>query len=185
MLGPKPQGVHSKIAADPDGNHFLQISTSDSFYAIGVRREFEAKHHPFLSWRWRVHRFPANANIGDKKGDDAAARVYVLFSRQDFFHPLATTTALVYVWDDSHPIGSMLPNPYAADREKVIVLESGSQPRDTWLTEHVDFYKDYRRAFGERPADVIAIAFAADSDNTHSSTLSDFDDLLVDSVPQH
>jgi DUF3047 family protein len=172
----------ARVAADPDGNHFLEITTADAFYAIGLRQTFAVLDYDELSWRWRVRRLPAHADIANKGGDDAAARLYVVFGRRSALHPFGTT-ALVYVWDDSHPPGAVIPNPYAPENEKAIVKEGGAARLNQWVSEHVDLARDYRQAFGESPPKVEAIVCASDSDDTHSASEADFDDISVS--PEH
>jgi hypothetical protein len=171
----------AEVLSDADGNHFLRLSSADNFYAIGLRRHIDAGHGLRLSWRWRVHQLPVHSDIALKNGDDAAARIYLVFSHRTLRHPLGTQ-ALVYVWDNSHPVGTLLPNPYAPEHEKVIVAHSGpAQPK--WVRGEADVARDYAKAFGERPGLVTAVILAGDSDNTHSSTVADFDDLNIETGP--
>ncbi len=181
-LGTGSHNGSASILADPDGNHFLSIATANGFYAMGPETDFDPTSFPSLSWRWRVHQFPSGANIEKKSGDDAAARLYIVFSSRSFFHPLSTH-ALVYVWDTTHPVGAILKSPYAPEHERIIVQESGPAKLGGWVKETADLARDYKKAFGKSPDKVSAIAFASDSDNTHSATLGDFDDLIVTSLP--
>lgn len=168
----------ARVFSGPNGNHFVQVSTTDAFYGVGVYEKFDPASYPEVSWRWRVVRFPSDANIKVKSGDDAAARLYVIFNDRSLLHPFGTT-ALVYVWDTRYPAGSIIPNPYEPGREKAIVLESGKARLRQWTREQVNIEADYRRTFGQAPGSVKGIVFASDSDNTDSASVSDFTELTV------
>lgn len=167
-----------RIESGSDGTHFIRVSSVGSFYGLGSDEQFDPASYSEMSWRWRVAKFPDNADIKRKSGDDAAARLYVVFDDRSLFHPFATS-ALVYVWDKQYPVGGIIPNPYAPEQEKAIVLESGGSEPDQWRLEQVNLTLDYERAFHRRPGPVKGIVFASDSDNTHSVSASDLTDLTI------
>jgi len=177
-LGPQKDQGMVEAMAEPGGNHFLRISTDGSFYSLGIDSPFDPEKYPVLSWRWRVERMPERADIASRSGDDAGARLFVVF-RAPKDSPRASDRKLEYVWDTTHPAGTILPDPYAPEDQKAIVLESGSAKRGQWVREQVNLLDDYKRAFGEKPGWVKTIAFASDSNETRSKTISDFDDLQI------
>jgi hypothetical protein len=175
-LGPQPDKGRLEDAQDPGGNHFLRISTDGSFYSFGIDTPFDPEQYPILTWRWRVDRMPQRADISTRSGDDAAARLFVVF--RDAADP-AIKRKLEYVWDTTHAVGSIIPDPYSPDTTKAIVLESGSAKLGKWVPEKVNLVSDYQRAFATRPGRVKTIAFASNSEETHSATEADFDDLQI------
>jgi len=175
-LGPRPDKGRLEDAQETGGNHFLRISTDGSFYSFGIDTPFDPEQYPVLTWRWRVDRMPQRADISTRNGDDAAARLFVVF--RDAAHP-STTRKLEYVWDTAHPAGSIIPDPYSPDTTKALVLESGSEKLGQWVPEKVNLVSDYQRAFGTGPGRVKTIAFASNSEETHSATVADFDDLQI------
>lgn len=177
-----PQQDKGKVENDQEtgGNHFLRISTDGSFYSFGINAPFEPEQYPILTWRWRVDKMPDHADISQRNGDDAAARLYVVF--RDAKADKSTTRKLEYVWDTNHPVGAIIPDPYSPDTVKAIVLESGRTKLGQWVNEQVNLVKDFERAFGGKPPRVKAIAFASDSNETHTATISDFDDLQISSA---
>jgi hypothetical protein len=175
-LGPQPDKGRVEDAQETGGNHFLRISTDGSFYSFGINSPFDPEHYPLLTWRWRVDRMPQRADISTRTGDDAAARLFVVFG--DAADP-SMKRKLEYVWDTTHAVGSIIPDPYSPDTTKAIVLESGSGKLGKWVPEKVDLVSDYQRAFGTKPGRVKTIAFASNSEETHSATEADFDDLQI------
>jgi hypothetical protein len=178
-LGPQPDKGRVEDDEEPGGNHFLRISTDGSFYSFGIETPFDPKEYPILTWRWRVDKMPERADISTRSADDAGARLYVVF--QDG-KDLATKRKLEYVWDTTHPAGSIIPDPYAPETVKEIVLESGSARLGQWVHEQVNLMKDYDRAFGGKPPRVKTVAFASNSEETHTATVADFDDLQISGI---
>jgi DUF3047 family protein len=175
-LGPQPDKGRVEDAQENGGNHFLRISTDGSFYSFGIDTPFDPEQYPVLSWRWRVDRMPQRADISTANGDDAAARLFVVF--RDAADP-SIKRKLEYVWDTVHAVGTIIPDPYSPDTTKAVVLESGSGKLGQWVTEKVNLVSDYQRAFGTKPGGVKTIAFASNSEETHSATVADFDDLQI------
>jgi len=168
------------LARDDDGNHYLSVESSDSYSARGVYLEFSPSRCRDVSWRWRVSNVVTQADIGRRDGDDAAAKLYIVFDGPAWWNPL-DKRILVYIWDNRTPAGSVVPNTWLPDKERMIVLQSGSaRAGGAWVRESVDLERDFRRAFGgEAPGTVEGIAFLADTDNTHQSVSAGFDDLVI------
>lgn len=132
---------------------------------------------------WWVENLPAGAHVGDADHEDAAARVIFAFegdleklsprNRAMFdlaraltgeYPPYAT---LMYVWDSRAPVGSVVVNP-RTDRVRKIVLDSGPAELGRWREHRRQLAEDFRRAFGEEPGRLVAIAVMTDGDNTRT-----------------
>jgi hypothetical protein len=130
-----------------------------------------------VRWRWRVESsIPGNRREREKKGDDYAARFFVIFEDEPFSRE---ARALCYVWAASEPVGSSYTNPYF-ENVTTIVLQSGDERAGTWVAEERDFIADYRTAFGESPELLTAVAVMVDTDNTRSSARAWFDDITIE-----
>ncbi len=167
------------LAAEPDGNHYLTVESVDSYSGKGVYLAFSAARCPDLRWRWRVSDVIGTADIRRKEGDDAAAKLYVVFDGPSRWNPL-DKRLLVYVWDNAAPVGAVLPNAWMPDKARMIVRESGRARVGRWVAERVDLEADFARAFpGTSPGKVEGIAFLADTDNTHSRAEAGLDDVVI------
>lgn len=154
-----------------------------------------------LSWRWKVDRVVAAADMDTRQADDFAARVYVFFDVPVEALPLAQrvkvalarllygnvlpTAALCYVWDNRHAPGTARWSPYT-DRVRIVVLENASQA-GTWKDERRDLEADFRAAFGARwggplPA-ITGVAVGNDTDQTHESVTAWFGDVRLETRP--
>jgi hypothetical protein len=147
---------------------------------------------PVLCWRWRVDASLKQADMRTKQGDDYAARLYITFRAApgalDFgiraklgvaralFGNQVPDAAINYVWENSHPIGTRMPNAYT-DRAQMWVLRTGATQAGHWVTERRDIPADARTVFGELPLTPVQLAVASDTDNTGETARAGFADL--------
>jgi hypothetical protein len=147
---------------------------------------------PVICWRWYVDGPVQKADITKKSGDDYAARVYVAFDMPDSALSAATKmklgmarslfgknvpdAAVVYVWDNKHPVGTARKSSYT-DRSQLIVAETGGGRAGKWVSERADLASDFAKAFGNKPGTPTQLAVAADGDNTGSKGRAAFADI--------
>ncbi|MCY7315269.1 MAG: DUF3047 domain-containing protein [Rubrivivax sp.] len=136
-----------------------------------------------VSFSWWVPGLHAEANVAIAGHEDAAARVLFAFDGEIARLPMRTRAlfdlsealtgerppfaTLMYVWDASAPVGTVIVNP-RSDRIRKIVVDSGPAHLRRWRDHRRDLVADYRLAFGEDPGPLVAIAVMTDSDNTAS-----------------
>ena len=72
---------------------------------------------------------------------------------------------------------TVLPNLHTS-RIKMIVAESGREKVGTWQDVSRNVYEDYRRAFGEEPGRITAVAVMTDTDNTGENVLAYYGDIM-------
>lgn len=124
-----------------------------------------------VSWSWRVQTsLSQNAHERERRGDDYAARLFVVFD-SDRFGP--HTQALCYVWAAREAVGAVYRSPYASGVATVVV-ESGDLRAKEWVAEKRDFVADYRNVFGMTPKTVTGVAIMVDTDNTGLSATTWF-----------
>lgn len=163
----------SALAARADG--------SASMWRRRVARASDAIGDVEFSW-W-VQSVPALADVSDADRSDAAARVLFAFggdtrklsARNQMLFELAHAltgeappfATLVYVWDATAPVGSVIVHP-RTDRIRKIVVETGENGVRQWRHYRRNLAADYRLAFGDAPGALQAVAVMTDGDNTHS-----------------
>ena len=172
-----------------DGRKALRVEAEES-YGTTVHSVHVTSPTASLSWQWRVDVPIAAADLRTRQGDDTAVKVCVFFdmpldlvpfverqlhkvgqAKSD--EPLPTAT-VCYVWDTNLPIGTELDNAFTR-RVRYIVLESGPARLKSWKSEKRDVIADFKKLFGaESPKvpPIMGIAIGADSDNTHTRSLS-------------
>lgn len=147
---------------------------------------------PVACWRWYVDGPIQKADMTRKGGDDYAARIYIAFDMPDsamsgstkfklkmaraMFGKSLPDAAVVYVWDNRHPVGTARKSSYT-DRSQLIVAETGSGRAGDWVTERVDVAADFAKAFGNKPGKPTQLAVASDGDNTGSKVRAAFADI--------
>ncbi len=147
-----------------------------------------------VSFSWWVQDQPLNASVADAHRADSAARVMFAFDGNVATLPMRTRAlfelaealtgesppyaTLMYVWDASAPVGSVIVNP-RSDRIRKIVVDSGTAQLGQWRDHRRNLADDFRLAFGEAPGALTSIALMVDSDNTQSMARSWFGDIQL------
>lgn len=193
---PYPMSRHASKAViqllSDDGTTVLHIKADHS--AGGIAHRLDLPPNQQLHWRWKVDHSVAKANLRKKHGDDFAARVYVFFdlpkSALSFRDRLKLRladmltgetlprAALCYVWDNTHPIGTIAPNPFYGAAH-TIVLQSGNSRAGQWQVEQRDVAADFQAAFGRAVPRITGVAVASDTDNTGGQVQAWFGDLTL------
>jgi hypothetical protein len=163
--------------------------------ASGLTREIKInlKEYPIVQWRWKVANILKNGDVTKKEGDDYPARIYITFeydsSKVSFFKKAQYETirllygqypplgAINYIWESKVPKGTIVPNPYT-DQAKMIVIESGADRLNQWVSEERNIYEDYKKAFGEEPPLISGVAIMTDTDNTGESATAYYGDIV-------
>jgi len=76
-----------------------------------------------------------------------------------------------YVWDSTASAGTICKSEKSVT-VTYIVLHSGADRLEKWITERRNVVEDFRRIYGEAPDKPTAVALAIDSDDTRSSAES-------------
>jgi hypothetical protein len=58
-----------------------------------------------------------------------------------------------------------------------IVVESGEQRLDEWVTVRRNILEDYKRAFGEEPGDVVAVGIMTDYGDNNAPRRAFYGDI--------
>lgn len=195
LLLPKVPAPSFTLVKEADST-VLRIRAAAAAGSVAHALDQSPADRPMLAWRWKVDRVVAKANLAEKSGDDFAARVYVFFDVPVSALPIAArmkvmlgraiwgdhlpTAALCYVWDNRHPIGTSVWNPYT-DRVRTIVLRSASPGE--WQLERRDLDADFRAAFGSQwsgpTPKITGVALGADTDQTGESVTAWFGDVTL------
>lgn len=164
-----------------DEKGYLRALSNKASSGLFYKISFNPRQYPYISWSWKVSRFPSRASGGvlTRKSwierDDYALRVYVIFPAFIF----TNTKCLEYVWAEDLPKGKVLASPFFKNI-RLIVLESGSKDLGKWISEERNIVNDYKMAFNSpSPPGVGAIAIMSDSDNTQSSCEGYYADIKV------
>ncbi|HWA39792.1 MAG TPA: DUF3047 domain-containing protein [Burkholderiales bacterium] len=184
-------------AVEVDGIVCMCADAKEGQSALQRLIRVDPQRHPVLEWSWRVPR-PAAAPAASTKKPSPRARLMLAFhgdpAKLDFEQRIhlrmakAVTGAafpyasLIYVWQDGAPPESILRSPYS-DRVRLIALPSGEGHYDRWQAFKRDVRKDYVRAFGEEPGNIVGVAIYTDIDNGGQPGLAYYGDITFRRAP--
>ena len=144
-----------------DGIRCIKATAKASASALYYKIKYDVSKYPIIQWRWKISSVLQKGNALTKGGDDFAARVYVVFPSTFFWR----TKAINYVWANTLPKGSSVPNAFTKN-VFMIAVESGNELAGKWVVETRNLLEDYRNAFKKDPGKAGAVAIMTDTDNT-------------------
>ena len=162
------EGETRYTLVENDGRTVLQAVSNQAASGLIKRIPIDLRKTPYLHWRWKVEKLPVIDNERTKKGDDFAARVYVVISGGIFFW---RTLALNYVWSANQPRGLDWPNPFTSNAHMVSV-RGKEDPTGVWFEETRNVREDLRRYFGDDIDQIDGIALMTDTDNSKGSAVA-------------
>ncbi len=149
----------------------LKAVAMNSASSLGKRLRINPEEFPILRWRWRVEGLPTDGDETQRGGDDAAARILLVF--KDGNVPWKFNS-LCYLWANRLAKGASADN-VLSSRVKMVAVRSGTAELGMWKTEERDYLADYERLFGKRPTKLVGIAIMTDTDNTGSEAIAFYD----------
>ena len=165
----------------------LQANANSSASMLRKTLRLEPHQLNALSFAWQVPQLLPNADMAARDLDDSPVRLVLAFEgdRSQFSaknamlneltqvitgQPMPYAT-LMYVWCNKRPVGTVIENP-RTDRVRKIVVESGADRLNQWLSYERNIKADYEKAFGEAPGALIGIGLMTDSDNTRGKAVA-------------
>lgn len=168
------QGMTEYRIVEESGEKVLYAKSEKAASGLVFETDYDPQQFPILSWRWKVSDTISKGDSRSKAGDDYAARIYVVFPHWFFLK----TKTLNYIWANQLPKNSSQLSVYTSNA-MMIAVESGSAKAGEWVTVQRNLLDDYRKAFGEEPAKVGAIAIMTDTDNTRETAEAWYGDIKV------
>lgn len=177
---------------DYDGRTVVKASAKGSASGLVYRLRVDPERYPVLHWQWKVTELIRTADNTRRHTEDSPVRVVVSFEGdidklalddRVFFDNIRLVTGqqlpyatLMYIWENRAAKGAVIPNLHTS-RIKMIVAESGRDKVGAWQSVSRNVYEDYKRAFGEEPGAITAIAIMTDTDNTGENVHAYYGDI--------
>ena len=172
-------GATRYVFATQDGRPCIQATSRASASGLYYKISFDPVRYPILSWTWKIKHALPGQNEGLARGDDFAARVFVVFPSVMFWR----TRSLAYVWAATLPRETRLVSPYNKNT-MMIVVESGPEKAGTWTEEQRDIAADYKACFGVAPPKAGAIAIMTDTDQTGAEAVAWYGPISIQARPK-
>lgn len=166
----------TQYALSREGEEAVITATSHGTASGLVKKHtVDLRKTPILEWRWRVEKALPPLQEQTKKGDDYAARVYVIVKDGWFFWQ---TRALNYVWSSRNEPPASWPNAFAPDNAIMLPLRNASHGHAKWYSERRNIRKDLKQLFGKDFDEVEAVAIMSDTDNSGLSAKASYGELF-------
>lgn len=174
-----------------EGGVALEADAEEGGSGLYRKIRINLQRHPILEWRWRVPPPDSGPEVasraspmvrlslafhGDPAKLDFEDRVKLRLAKVLTVRGLPYAS-LLYVWLYGVPAGTVVHSPYT-DRVRMIVVESGAQRIDQWISIRRNVLEDYRRAFGEEPDDVVAVGIMTDPGDDGSRRRALYGDIV-------
>jgi hypothetical protein len=185
-----------------DGTTVVEATGREGGSGLYRRMRIDPRRHPILEWRWQVpapapgepplgltsSRSPmarlSLAFHGDSAGLDFDDRTKLRLAKALTVHGLPYAS-LVYVWMHDVPAETVVHSPHTA-RVRLLVVESGERRAGEWVSVRRNVLEDYRRAFGEEPAEIVALGLMTDHGDDGSPRRAFYGDITFrEAAPGH
>ena len=149
-----------------DGRRALRLTTANEAIRVGRALTTDVRATPWLVWDWKALVLPERGDARDRRRNDQAARIMIVFEGMK---------AIAYVWDTSAPVGAEVePDLLEMFQRALIVVRSGPSAVGRWKGERRNVYDDYLRVFGEEPRSTTWIGFESHSNDTRTRSAALF-----------
>lgn len=175
-----------------NGTVVLKAASNAAASGLIRRIRIDPKKYPIVCWRWKITKIYRNADVAKKEGDDAPARLHIVFKSDPstlnfvekvkrkaarlLFGEYPPDASISYTRASTKSAATIVSNPYAA-RSKMIVIESGKRRLNRWVQETRNVYEDYRNIFGNEPPMISGVGIMTDTDNTGEFAVSFYGDI--------
>lgn len=153
----------------------LKASSNASASGLVKKQTVDLRKTPILEWRWRLDQALPAREEQSKKGDDYAARIYVIVKDGWFFWQ---TKALNYVWSSRDNPPSSWPNAFAPDNARMLPVRNAQHGSGQWFAERRNVREDLKQLFGKTYDEIEAIAIMTDTDNSGLSAQASYGELI-------
>lgn len=188
---------HTKYTLVEDSGQTVVKADSKASSSGLIRHiQIDPKKYSIIEWRWKISNTYEKGDVTRKEGDDYPARIYIAFefdpkeagtlertkyrTLEIFFGKKPPAGAINYIWASKAPEGAVVSSPYT-DKSRMVVVQSGKEGVNQWITEKRDIYADYMTAFGKKPPMISAIAIMTDSNDTGEAAMGYYGDIIMKS----
>ncbi len=165
-----------------DGKNVLYVNANDNGTILFKPVHLNPEEYPFLSWNWKVSNILPESREKEVGGDDYPAAVCVVYGRTFLSLLFGRYKILIYTYGNNVHVGERYKSPCEA-RAKMIIVQSGEEDTDKWLSYKVNHYEDYIQEFGQEPPGIIYVGFQTNADRTHGKVEAWYSDIALNRFP--
>lgn len=185
---------------EQEGVVVIQADSAEGGSGLSRKLRIDPRRHPIIEWRWRVPRASGRGGPSGPSFTSPPVRLSLAFdgdpAKLDFDDRTKLRMAkaltvnglpyasLLYVWLNRRPVEAVYSSPHT-ERVRHIVVVSGEQRLDEWVTVRRNVLEDYRRAFGEEPGDIVAIGLMTDYGDNNAPRRAYYGDISFLPADRH
>lgn len=167
-----------------EGKKVLKATAVKTASGIAKERTINLLKTPFINWSWRIEDRLIGLDETKKRGDDYAARLYLVKSGGLF---IWNTKALNYVWASNQKKGAHWDNAYAGDNAKMLAIRSAKDPLNEWIFEKRNVFNDMISLFGDQGSQkaneeaygiIDVVAIMTDTDDSGRTATAYYGDIF-------
>lgn len=151
--------AHVMVLQEQDEN-ILHLICENASYSLERSVSVSPEEHPYVSWNWKAMKLPSSGDVRRKAVNDQGLQILLAFENRKI---------ISYVWDANAPEGTVTDEslgwPFNIS-VKVIVVQSGTDRVNEWITHTRDVYQDYRDLFSEKPPSLKGLRIQANTQYT-------------------
>jgi len=185
---------------EQDGVVVIQADSAEGGSGLSRKLHIDPHRYPIVEWRWRVPRDSGRGGANSPSRESPPVRLSLAFdgdvAKLDFDDRTKLRMAkvltinglpyasLLYVWLHRRPVETVYASPHT-ERVQHIVVESGEQRLDQWVTVRRNILDDYRRAFGEDPGRIVAVGIMTDYGDNNAPRRAFYGDITFSPASGH
>ncbi len=181
--GEVPAGWKLKERKGDAEFRIVQDSGRTALYVKSVRASFSFERpleinptkFPYLTWQWKVLKLPEGADLRARGKNDQAAQLLILFEGK---------RTISYVWDSTAPEGTITDESIGwpiSIKIKVIVVKSGNNDLNRWITFRRNILEDYRTLYGTDAPMIKGIRLQINTQHTGTTAEAMFGEIVFSS----
>ena len=177
---------------EQDGAVVIQADSAEGGSGLTRKIRIDPHRYPIVEWRWRVPRDSGRGGADGPSRESPPVRLSLAFdgdvARLDFDDRAKLRMAkaltvnglpfasLLYVWLNQKPAGTLYSSPHT-ERVRYVVVESGEQRLDQWVSVTRNLLEDYRLAFGEEPGHIVSVGIMTDYGDNNAPRRAFYGDI--------
>lgn len=170
------------------GRLSLKAFSSSTASGLVLKQQINLDETPYINWRWLIENKLTSLAERTKKGDDFAARIYVVIDGGWRFW---NTLSLNYVWSSNQAQGLVWDNPFAGANVKMLAVRGQDDVVGQWYEERRNVYQDLITVFGDQGSDeanraayntIDVIAIMTDTDNSEKEVTAYYGDIIFNNL---
>ena len=162
----------------------LKAFSRSAASGLVLKKAININKTPYINWRWLIENRLTPLAERTKKGDDFAARIYVVIDGGWRFW---NTLSLNYVWSSNQAEGLVWDNPFAGANVKMLSVRGQDSAVATWYEERRNVYNDLIAVFGDKGSEeanreaysvIDVVAIMTDTDNSEKEVTAYYGDIV-------